>query len=165
MMWLLFFTRKENPASPTEYGASFAGAIDEELAPEILIRLWACGGKLWDNYHRPTFHTKENRMAFESILHTLDYIPEKDMNRSITQTVDDFCTGRTAMLITYSEFAHGINRRVKENVSGRSRFRYGSGKDTCQCRLESGTEFLFPHTEKLSANFFPGCATVIRICI
>ena len=42
-----FFTRKENPASPTEYGASFAGAIDEELAPEILIRLWACGGKLW----------------------------------------------------------------------------------------------------------------------
>ena len=52
-----FFTRKENPASPTEYGASFAGAIDEELAPEILIRLWACGGKLWDNYHRPTFHT------------------------------------------------------------------------------------------------------------
>ena len=54
-----FFTRKENPASPTEYGASFAGAIDEELAPEILIRLWACGGKLWDNYHRPTFHTKE----------------------------------------------------------------------------------------------------------
>lgn len=114
-----FFTRKENPASPTEYGASFAGAIDEELAPEILIRLWACGGKLWDNYHRPTFHTKENRMAFESILHTLDYIPEKDMNRSITQTVDDFCTGRTAMLITYSEFAHGINQRVKENVSGR----------------------------------------------
>lgn len=99
-----FFTRKENPAAPTEYGASFAGAIDEELAPEILIRLWACGGKLWDNYHRPTFHTKENRMAFESILHTLDYIPEKDMNRSITQTVDDFCTGRTAMLITYSDF-------------------------------------------------------------
>ena len=99
-----FFTRKENPASPTEYGASFAGAIDEELAPEILIRLWACGGKLWDNYHRPTFHTKENRMAFESILHTLDYIPEKDMNRSITQTVDDFCTGRTAMLITYPDF-------------------------------------------------------------
>lgn len=138
-----FFTRKENPASPTEYGASFAGAIDEELAPEILIRLWAYGGKLWDNYHRPTFHTKENRMAFESILHTLDYIPEKDMNRSITQTVDDFCTGRTAMLITYSEFAHGINRRVKDECIRSDRFRYGSGKSTCQCRMESGTESFF----------------------
>ena len=91
----------------------------KELAPEILIRLWACGGSLWDNYHRPTFHTKENRMAFESILQTIGYIPQQDMNRSITQTVDDFCAGRTAMLITYSEFAYGINRRVKENVSGR----------------------------------------------
>lgn len=114
-----FFTREKNPSSPTVYGASFAGAIDEELAPEILIRLWACGGSLWDNYHRPTFHTKENRMAFESILQTIGYIPQQDMNRSITQTVDDFCAGRTAMLITYSEFAYGINRRVKENVSGR----------------------------------------------
>ena len=42
-----FFTRSLNPGSPTEYGTSFAGIIDEEMAPELLIRVWAFGGKLW----------------------------------------------------------------------------------------------------------------------
>lgn len=114
-----FFTRQYNPSSPTEYGVSFAGVIDEEMAPEILIRLWAYGGKLWDNYHRPTFNTKENHIAFESILNTLKYVPDQNLSRSIKQTVDDFCSGRTAMLITYSEFAEGMIQRVKENVMGR----------------------------------------------
>lgn len=114
-----FFTRQYNPSSPTEYGVSFASIIDEEMAPEILIRVWAYGGKLWDNYHRPTFDTKENRMAFESILDTLHYTPDASLNKSIKQTVDDFCSGRTAMLITYSEFAEGMIRRLKENTAGR----------------------------------------------
>ena len=89
------------------------------MAPEILIRLWAYGGKLWDNYHRPTFNTKENHIAFESILNTLKYVPDQNLSRSIKQTVDDFCSGRTAMLITYSEFAEGMIQRVKDNVMGR----------------------------------------------
>lgn len=114
-----FFTRQFNPSSPTEYGASFAGIIDEELAPEILVRLWAYGGKLWDNYHRPTFNTKENHIAFESVLNTLKYTPDHDLSKSIKQTVDDFCAGRTAMLITYSEFAEGMIHRLKENAMGR----------------------------------------------
>lgn len=103
-------------------------------------------------------------MAFESILHTLDYIPEKDMNRSITQTVDDFCTGRTAMLITYSEFAHGINRRVKENVSGRIASGMVPGKAPASVGWNLGLNPFSSHREAV-CQFFPGCATVIRICI
>ena len=114
-----FFTRSENPSSPTEYGVSLAGIIDEELAPEILIRLWSFGGKLWDDYHRPTFATKENQMAFESLLSTIRYIPEQSLGRSIRETVEDFCSGRTAMLITYSEFAQEISKHIKENDTGR----------------------------------------------
>ena len=154
-----FFTRGKNPSSPTEYGASFAGAIDEELAPEILIRLWACGGKLWDSYHRPTFHTKENKRAFESIFHTLDYIPEQDLNRSIPQTVDDFCNGRTAMLITYSEFAQGINRRVKENVSGRIAASIIPGKSPASVGWNLGLNPFSTHREAVFQFFSWLCSS------
>ncbi len=109
-----FFTRSITPSSPTEFGTSFAGNIDEELAPELLIRLWAYGGRLWDSYNRPTFDTKENRQAFNSILSTLACTSDGDLHSSIHKTVHDFCHGKTAMLITYSEFAQEISRSLEE---------------------------------------------------
>jgi multiple sugar transport system substrate-binding protein len=117
-----FFTRSINSGSPTEYGTSFAGIIDEEMAPELLIRLWAFGGKLWDTYNRPTFDTSANRAAFESLLSTLRYVPENPFQASIPETVDDFCSGRTAMLITFSEYAQRISQELKANVLGRLGF-------------------------------------------
>ena len=111
-----FFTRSITPSSPTEYGTSFAGIIDEEMAPEILIRLWSYGGQLWDSYRRPSFDTKENRQAFESILATLSCTPDGDLGSSIHKTVRDFCSGRTAMLITYSEFAQEISRYLSGHM-------------------------------------------------
>lgn len=114
-----FFTRAYNPSSPTEFGASLAGALDIELAPEILIRIWAFGGSLWDSYQRPTINTKENYAAFQSILETLPYIPGTPFQSDIKQSVQDFCEGKTAMLITYSEFAQQISSGLKEHSIGR----------------------------------------------
>lgn len=114
-----FFTRAKNPSSPTEFGASFAGALDIELSPEILIRLWAYGGSLWDSYQRPTIDTKETYAAFQSILDTIQYIPGSPFQSNIKQSVNDFCTGKTAMLITYSEFAQQISHGLKEHSIGR----------------------------------------------
>ena len=114
-----FFTRELNPSSPTEFGTSLAAGYDEELAPEILIRIWSFGGRLWDNYNRPTFATKENVMAFESLLRTLKYTPEKQLACPIERTVEDFCSGKTAMLITFSEYAQEVSQNLKANVMGR----------------------------------------------
>ena len=114
-----FFTRRFNSSSPTEYGTSLSGAVDEELAPEILIRLWSFGGKLWDSYNRPTFDTKENHAAFESVLQTLEYIPGDIFHTSIKKTVEEFCSGQTAMLVTYSEYAQKISQGLKNNAIGR----------------------------------------------
>ena len=113
-----FFTRSENPDSPTAFGTSLAGLTDEELAPEIWIRLWAMGGSLWDSYTRPCLDMPENRTAFESILATLRCTENSPFDTSIPNTVEDFSLGKTAMLITYSEYATRISRSMHENIIG-----------------------------------------------
>lgn len=113
-----FFTREFNPDSFTEFGTSFAGITDEELAPEILIRLWAYGGALWDSYNRPCLDTPQNTKAFESILETLHYTEAAPFQTSINNTVDDFCHGKTAMLITYTEYAARISQSIHNNIIG-----------------------------------------------
>lgn len=114
-----FFTKKYNPDSPTEFGTSMAGSIDEELAPELLIRLWASGGNLWDKYNQVTINTPENLKAFHSILNTIKYCPQSPFETSIQKTVSDFTSGRTAMLVTYTEYAAQISEYIHTNTFGR----------------------------------------------
>ncbi|MFV0466094.1 MAG: extracellular solute-binding protein [Lachnospiraceae bacterium] len=114
-----FFTRSWNPSSPTQYGTSFAGNIDEALAPELLVRLWSFGGSLWDSYNRAMLNTPENKKAFTCIMETLDYIPLSPFETSIDQTVSEFSTGQTAMLITYTEYASRIRKSMHNHVIGR----------------------------------------------
>lgn len=108
-----FFTRSRNPESPTIWGTSLAGLTDEELAPEILIRLWANGGHLWDAYSRPDFDCKKNVQVFENLHELLQYSAEGAFSHSIEDTVEMFLTGKTAMLLSYSEYAGQINREMK----------------------------------------------------
>ncbi len=114
-----FFTQKYNPDSPTEFGTSMAGSMDEELAPEILIRLWAAGGSLWDKYNQVTIDTPENKKAFHSILNTMKYCPQSPFETSIQRTVSDFISGKTAMLVTYTEYAAQISEYIHTNTFGR----------------------------------------------
>jgi len=123
-----FFTKSYNPNSPTEYGTTFADIISEELAPEILIRLWSYGGKLWDKYNRVTMCTPENIRAFHSILQTLKYVEQPLFRKSISQTINDFSSGKSAMLITYTEYASQINENIYSNVIGRVGYEAVPGK-------------------------------------
>lgn len=114
-----FFTRSFNPSSPTRYGTSLAGITDEELAPEILIRLWSYGGALWDSYNRPCLNSPENIRAFESVLETLQTTGGDPFTTSIADTVKEFSEGNTAMLITYTEYAAQITKSIQNNIIGR----------------------------------------------
>lgn len=142
-----FFTRSCNPASPTEYGTSLAGITDEELAPEILIRLWAYGGVLWDNYNRPCLDTAENAKAFESILSTLQYVGSPVFQTSINKTVDDFTSGKTAMLITYTEYAAQISQTLHSNVIGRVGYEILPGKCPASVGWNMGLNPFSPNSE------------------
>ncbi len=123
-----FFTKAYNPLSPTEFGTSFAGITDEELAPEIFIRLWAYGGRLWDEYRRPCLNTPENARAFRNILETLTFTRGDPHTISISDTVEDFINGRSAMLITYSEYASQISRSIRRNIIGQVGYEILPGK-------------------------------------
>ena len=114
-----FFTRRFNPDSPTLYGTSVAGNVDEALAPEMLIRIWAHGGRLWDQYNRVCLNSPENEAAFESILQTITCAEQSPADTSIEMTVQDFCSGKTAMLITYTEYSSRISRLLHDNTVGR----------------------------------------------
>lgn len=145
-----FFTRKYNPKSPTEWGASFAGATNEMLAPEILIRLWAMRGSVWDQYARPTINSPENRRAFENILETLSYVPQNVFKETIEDTVNRYINGETAMLITYSEYAGRIDREFKLKHGVRSGFAQVPGKRPANVGWNIG---LHPYAENVEEAY------------
>lgn len=123
-----FFTREYNRNSPTEYGTSMAGSMDEELAPEILIRMWAMGGNIWDKGYHVCLNSQENIKAFHNIQSLLPYIPQSPFDTSIPQTVTDFTSGKTAMLLTYTEYAAQISKSIHSNNIGRVGYKTLPGK-------------------------------------
>jgi len=148
-----FFTREYNPQSLTAFGTSFAGITDEELAPEILIRLWAYGGALWDSYNRPCLNTPQNAKAFESILETLHYTENAPFETSINHTVDDFCNGKTAMLITYTEYAAKISQSIHNNIIGHVGYELIPGKRPASIGWNLGLNPTSPHAD-LAYRYF-----------
>lgn len=145
-----FFTREYNPNSPTPYGTSLAGIIDEELAPEILIRLWASGGTIWDKYNRVSLNTPENAKAFHSILNTVQYTEGDPFSTSISQTVQDFSAGKTAMLVTYSEYASQISTSFLGNLIGQVGYEALPGRTPCSVGWNLG---LNPYTNQTEAAY------------
>lgn len=146
-----FFTRSITPDSPTLYGTSMAGIVDEELAPEMLIRLWSFGGKLWDKYNRVCVNTPENAQAVSSLLETMHYIESSPFDTSISRTVADFCSGRTAMLITYTEYASTISKSIQDNIIGRVGYELVPGRTPASVGWNLG---LNPYSSKTDQAFW-----------
>lgn len=145
-----FFTRNLNPSSPTLWGSSMATATTEVLAPEILIRLWAMKGNLWDGYSRPTFNTPELARCFNSLQETLQYCPSDSFSTSIEDTVDHYLNGETAMLITYSEYAGSIDRQFAMRHGKRSGFALIPGKSPASVGWNLG---LHPYSDHVQECF------------
>lgn len=123
-----FFTRSYNPNSPTEYGTSVSGQYDGELAPELLIRLWAEGGKMWNSKNRVCMDSPQNERAFQIILQTLKYVERLPFDTSIDEIIEDFCSGKTAMLVTCTEYAGKIRSSIDTNVIGKVGYTMLPGK-------------------------------------
>jgi multiple sugar transport system substrate-binding protein len=119
-----FFTREFNPASPVEFGTSCPGVMAEELCPEIYIRMWGHGGALFSENNQPRFDTRQNIRAFENLLELQRYVSRPLFETSINETVEDFYNGKTAMLITYTEYAGKIMDAINRNVSGKLGFTF-----------------------------------------
>lgn len=111
-----FFTRRCNPDSPTEYGTAISGISSEFLAPELMIRLWAFGGRIWDGALRPCVNSPQNLRAFKSILETFRYQEKSPFGLDAEAVTAAFCEGKAAMIIAFSEYAGEIRRALNQKV-------------------------------------------------
>ncbi|MCI5698870.1 MAG: extracellular solute-binding protein [Lachnospiraceae bacterium] len=148
-----FFTRSFHPDSPTTYGTSVAGIVDEELAPELLIRIYAQGGSLWDCYNRATLNTPETRQAFQNLLQTARYTERSPLDTSIADTVSDFSSGKTAMLVTYSEYASEVSKGMHQNIIGQVGYELLPGRTSLSIGWNLGISPYARHTDEALRYF------------
>ncbi|MDR2784591.1 MAG: extracellular solute-binding protein, partial [Treponema sp.] len=142
-----FFTRRFNPSSPVEYGTSCPGIIAEELCPEIYTRLWGFGGRFFGKNKLPQFYSENNTRALENFRELQDYTPGPFFSTSIIDTVRDFYSGKTAMLITYTEYASKIMDAINRNIFGKMDFTFIPGRTPLSVGWNLGISIFSKKTE------------------
>jgi multiple sugar transport system substrate-binding protein len=132
-----FFTRAFNKASPVEFGTSCPGTIPEEICPEIYSRIWGFGGRYFSGKGLPQFNTENCRLAFNNLMDLQKYTPAPIFSTSIPDVVQDFYTGKTAMIITFTEFAPKIMDAINGDIFGKLGFNFIPGR----CPISIGWNF------------------------
>ncbi|MCQ2509216.1 MAG: extracellular solute-binding protein [Lachnospiraceae bacterium] len=144
-----FFTKSYHPDSPVTYGVSISGVLTA-MDPEILSRIWSFGGSPWDSYGYPSINTPANRNGFLSLKESFQYAKPNALRCSLDEATEDFLSGETAMLITFTEFASKIasmNRNTLFNKFGYNRI---PSNVTVACGWSFGMN---PFTPKRNAVF------------
>ncbi len=110
-----FFTHQTR-AIP--YGLSIPAAYNECLAPEIYMRLRACGGKLFTAKGDIDLADQPAQNAYESFLQSIQAAKPNYRTATDVSIVDDFLQGETAMLITYPSFLTNVVDLKKSSMIG-----------------------------------------------
>lgn len=148
-----FFTKSVNPASPTEYGTAMPGCHDSYMAPEIMVRLWAAGAKLWDENGMPCMDLKQNERAYQLVLDSVQWGKQSLFDLDGEGVIEAFCQGEAAMILSFSEFAG----HIRDSVNQRLIASIGYSTLPCNIRLRAGWSIgMNPHAKDLEAvgSFF-----------
>jgi multiple sugar transport system substrate-binding protein len=132
-----FFTQRFNSTSPVEFGASCPGIIPDELCPEIYSRIWGFGSRCFTRNGLPQFNTENCHRAFNNLLDLQNYTPGSIFSTGLLDAVQDFYTGKTAMIITYTEYATKIMDAINGDIFGKVGFSFIPGK----CPISIGWNF------------------------
>lgn len=133
-----FFTKEYNPESPTDYGTAVGGAISEELALELLIRLWSFGGGLYDQNNHLAIHTPQNMKGMQNFLETTKYIENGSTDVTTDKTFEDFGNGKTAMIISFSEYAAKIRKSIHKDIISQIGYSMLPGQTPANCGWHLG---------------------------
>ena len=148
-----FFTKEFNPYSPTLYGTSVIGSVNEEFALELQIRLWSFGGGLYDSAGRLKLDTPQNVKALQSLLDTARFTEHGISNTSINSSFQDFGIGRTAMLLSFTEYGTLINDCLHGDIITKIDYSMLPGQTPANVGWHMGISKTTRHTE-LIANYF-----------
>jgi multiple sugar transport system substrate-binding protein len=148
-----FFTREFNPVSPVEFGTSCPGIMAEEFCPEVYIRILGHNGALFSDDNMPQFDTRQNIRAFENLVEIQRYTARPLFETSIFDTVEDFYSGKTAMLITFTEYATKMMDAINRNVFGKFGFTFVPHRTPISIGWNLGLN-PFSYKKELAYTFF-----------
>lgn len=114
-----FFTSSLNPNSPVDYGTSFSAANDAILLPELMPRVWAYGGSVFDADGNPHVTSSAFKKGVNSLVEAFKYAPLQTLTYSVENTVEDFYLGKTAMLVSFASFIADVNNNAKSKITGK----------------------------------------------
>lgn len=96
-----FFTRSKNPDSPVEYGVVMGTRDDEMMLTEVLPRIWAYGGNLFDNNGDVCLYSEESMQGIRNYISCLSCSTPDWENRLLPHFPVSFAEGNAAMSIFY----------------------------------------------------------------
>ncbi|MDD4493929.1 MAG: extracellular solute-binding protein [Eubacteriales bacterium] len=111
-----------------EYGTSIPTADKNCLIPEIYMRLWAYGGKVFDSNGRVAFESEQTLKAYINLKSCLKHAKPNSHLSTDTSVVNDFLSGDTAMLITYPSFFTDIAELRRKGLTGNISYAHIPGK-------------------------------------
>ncbi|PKM38907.1 MAG: hypothetical protein CVV04_13300 [Firmicutes bacterium HGW-Firmicutes-9] len=114
-----FFTRKLNPTSPTPYGTAIAAGNEAILMPELMPRVWAYGGCVFDESGRAATSSPAFTKGVTNFVETFSYANPSTRNYTVEQTVSDFYNGNIAMLVGFASFVADVNNDKKSKIIGK----------------------------------------------
>lgn len=114
-----FFTRSLNPGSPVKYGTSFSARNDANLLPELMPRIWAYGGSVFDGDGNPCVTSTAFIKGVNSLVEAFKYAPPQTLTYSVEKTVEEFYLGNTAMLVSFASFMADVNNNAKSKITGK----------------------------------------------
>lgn len=110
-----FFTKRYNPGSPTDYGASLVFGTAVVAACDYLPRFKALGGEIMDERGRVQIDTPLAREALQSYMETFDYTV-RTTNMWWGKALESFSAGNTAMVSSFTNHASDMVLSKGSNV-------------------------------------------------
>jgi len=102
-----FFTNNV-PSDIVKYGTSIPAAYKECMVPEIYMRLYSYGGRIFDQQFNVVFDSPQTLKTYVNFKSTLKFAKPNYKTTTDISAVSDFINGEVAMLITYPSFITNI---------------------------------------------------------
>ena len=116
-----FFTRSENPASPTQYGSTVAIGNVVVSPSEFMPRLFSENGQLLDAHGRITVNTPEALRALENYRETYRW-SDRTVYDFWKNALEGFADGSAAMTVVFINYASHILNLNMSRIAGKLGF-------------------------------------------
>ncbi len=115
-----FFTKKENPESPVDYGTTLGSRLTSGAMCEYLPRLWAYNGDIFNPEGNLVLNNWEAVQALENYRESFKYAQPGAADHLWNEQVDVYKNGQAAMMVMFVAHATDITDRKISKVVGKT---------------------------------------------